>query len=224
MGIIDAFIQFSPTLLEGIKDTLYMSFVTLLIAYFFGTFFGITLYVTARDGIATMSVVNKFLGSIINALRSIPFIILMVMLIPLTRQIIGTAIGTTAAIVPLSFAATPFIARIVEVSLNEIDKGVIDAALSMGATKLQIIIKVIIPESIPSLIRGSAIVIINLIGLSAMAGAIGAGGLGHLAIRYGHQRGQSDIMFIIVLVIIVLVAIIQFLLDFLAKKIDKKNI
>jgi D-methionine transport system permease protein len=171
---------------------------------------GILLCVTDPSGIAPRSALNQVLSRVVNILRSFPFIILMILLFPLSRIIVGTSIGTVATIVPLSIAAAPFVARIIETALKEVDPGVIQAARAMGSTNSQIILKVMIPEALPSLISGITLTIINLIGYSAMAGAIGGGGLGDLAIRYGYQRFRSDIMIAAVVIILVMVELIQF--------------
>jgi D-methionine transport system permease protein len=173
---------------------------------------GILLTVTSPEeqgGIIPLPILNSVLSRIVNVLRSFPFIILMILLFPLSRLLIGTSIGTTATIVPLSIAAAPFVARVIETALKEVDPGVVQAARAMGSTNLQIIRKVLIPEALPSLVSGVTLTIINLIGYSAMAGAIGGGGLGDLAIRYGYQRFRGDIMFVAVIIILVLVEIIQ---------------
>lgn len=164
---------------------------------------------------------NQFLEIIINTLRSFPFIILMICLFPLSRIIVGTTIGSTAAIVPLSISAAPFVARMVEGALNEIDKGLIEAASSMGANNRTIIFKVMIPETLPHIIHGITVTVISLIGFSAMAGSIGAGGLGDLAIRFGYQRFKTDIMLYSVVVIIILVQILQSFGNYLAKKFSR---
>lgn len=220
--LFNVFMDFRGVLLEGIMETLYMTFFSVAIAYVIGLPLGIFLYITQPDGIMPQKIANTLLSSVINIIRSIPFLIIIIILIPMTRAIIGTGIGSTAAIVPLVFAAAPFIARMVEQSLNELDKGVIDAARAMGATKMQIILKVMIPESIPSLIRGLAITTIMLISFSAMAGAVGAGGLGRIAIRYGYQRFMTDVMVLAIIIIVSIVGIIQFLFNTIAKKIDHR--
>ncbi|MBQ5780973.1 MAG: ABC transporter permease subunit [Spirochaetaceae bacterium] len=171
---------------------------------------GIILCVTGENSIISPKpILNQIISRIVNVLRSFPFIILMVLLFPLSRIIIGTSIGTAATLVPLSIAAAPFVARIVETALNEVDSGLILAAKAMGSTKMQIIFKVLIPEALPSLVSGVTLTIINLIGYSAMAGAIGGGGLGDLAIRYGYQRNIPNVMIVSVIVILVLVELIQ---------------
>lgn len=216
-------LEFLPELVQGTRDTLYMTLVSTLFAYALGLPMGIFVVVTSQTGIAPNQPVNTVLGWIINLGRSIPFIILMVALIPFTRLLVGKTIGSTAAIVPLVVAAVPFVARLVETSLEELDNSVVESAVSMGATGWQIIRKVMLPECIPSLIRGVSITTITLIGYSAMAGAVGGGGLGDLAVRYGYHRYRQDVMLITVILLVVLVAVIQFALGFFAKKIDKRN-
>ncbi|MEN6524330.1 MAG: methionine ABC transporter permease, partial [Anaerolineaceae bacterium] len=170
----------------------------------------------------SLPIANQVIGTIVNMARSLPFIILLVLVIPFTRMVVGTTIGATAAIVPLSLAAIPFFARIAETSLREVDKGLIEAAQAMGCTTWQIIVKVLIPESISSLILGVALTIISLIGYSAMAGAIGGGGLGDLAIRYGYQRTETEVMIATVVLLIAVVQGIQLFGDKLAQKLSKQ--
>ena len=169
-----------------------------------------------------MPAFNAVLGTVINALRSVPFIILLVAIIPFTRLVVGTSIGTAAAVVPLTLAVAPFIARIVETSLREVDKGLIEAAQSMGATNLQIVMKILLPEAMPGIVSGLTISIIALIGYSAMAGAIGGGGLGDLGIRYGYQRFMPEVMWTVVLILIVLVQGIQMIGDWIVRQISHK--
>lgn len=207
-----------PSLLE----TLYMVSVSTIFSLIIGFPLGILLVITDKDNIWEKPLFNKVLGSVINVLRSFPFIILMILLFPLSRLLIGKTIGTTATIVPLSVAAAPFVARIIEGSLREVDKGVIESSLAMGATVSQIIKRVLIPESLPSIILGITLTIINLIGYSAMAGAIGGGGLGDLAIRFGYYGFQTDIMIAAVFVIVVLVQGVQFLGNYISLKVNKK--
>lgn len=193
-------------------ETLSMVFASTLFSLVLGLPLGILLCITgpeAQGGIIPKPVLNNVLGRIVNVLRSFPFIILMILLFPLSRIIVGTSIGTTATIVPLSIAAAPFVARIIETAVKEVDPGVIQAARAMGSTTMQIIKKVLIPEAMPSLVSGITLTIINLIGYSAMAGAIGGGGLGDLAIRYGYQRFRPDVMLVSVIVILVLVEVVQ---------------
>ena len=207
-------------------QTLIMVFFSSVFATVIGLPVGILLSITRsvdQGGILPCKGVNIVLGKIVNVLRSFPFIILMIVLLPLSRLILGTGIGTAATIVPLSIAASPFVARVVESALNEVDEGVIQAARAMGSTNTEIIFKVMIPESLPSLISGFTLTIINLIGYSAMAGALGGGGLGDLAIRYGYQRFRTDIMIESIVVIIVLVEIVQTLGNYLSKRISAKR-
>jgi len=221
-NLINTFIDFRFILWEGLLETLYMTFASVTLAYAIGLPMGVLLVVTQANHLWPNRVVHTILSGIVNTVRSVPFIILIVLLIPFTRLLIGSAIGTNAAIVALVIAAAPFIARMVETALNELDAGVIDAAKSMGATNFQIIRKVMLPESIPSLIRGFSITTILLMSYSAMAGAVGAGGLGRIAIRYGYQRFQTDVMLLAVVIIVVIVAILQFCFNRLAAKIDKR--
>ena len=210
----------SNLLLKSTAETFYMLGVSALIAAVVGIPLGILLVVTEKNGILACRLLNKPLAFIINMIRSIPFIILMVAIIPLTRLIAGTSIGTTAAIVPLTIAAIPYTARMVETSIREVPFGLIEAAESMGASPFQIIKKVLIPEALPSIIENITVVVVTLIGSSAMAGTIG--GLGDLAIRYGYQRFQADVMVATILVLIVVVQLIQFIGSNLAKKANKK--
>ena len=199
--------------LAGIStlQTLEMVLFSTLFSMVIGFPLGVLLYSTNSMGITPRPILNQVLSRIVNVLRSFPFIILMILLFPLSRLILGTSIGTTATIIPLSIAAAPFVARLVETALLEVDPGMIQAARAMGSTNSQIIYKVLIPESMPSLVSGITLTIINLIGYSAMAGTIGGGGLGDLAIRYGYQRFRPDVMAASVVVIIVMVEVIQFI-------------
>lgn len=209
-------------LMKSLAETLYMLSVSALIAALIGIPLGILLVVTEKNGILSCPMLNKPLAFIINMIRSIPFIILMVAIIPLTRLIAGTSIGTTAAIVPLTLAAIPYTARMVETSIREIPSGLIEAAESMGASPIQIIRKVLIPEALPSVIQNMTVVIVSLIGSSAMAGTIGGGGLGDLAIRYGYQRFQADVMIATIVILVVIVQLMQFTGNYLSKKANKK--
>ncbi len=191
-------------------ETLLMVFFSTLFAILIGFPLGVLLNVTNKYGITPKPLFNLILSRIIDVLRSFPFVILMIVLLPLTRLILGTAIGTAATIIPLSIAAAPFVARITETALNEVDPGVVQAARAMGSTNAQIIWKVLIPEAMPSVVSGITLTVINLISYSAMAGTLGGGGLGDLAIRYGYQRFRTEIMIAAVIVIIIMVAIIQF--------------
>jgi len=208
---------------ENTLDTLFMTFGSAVLAYVIGLPLGIWLSVTDKNGLRPNRTVQACLGWVVNIGRSFPFIILMLVLIPVSRAVVGTMIGPKAAIVSLTVAAAPFIARLVESSLAEIDRGVVEAAKSMGASDWQIIYKVLLPESIPSLVRGASITVIPLIGYSAMAGAVGAGGLGDVAIRYGYHRYQPDMMVITVVLLVIIVQIIQSAFNLCAKLIDKRN-
>ena len=196
-----------------IGETILMVLASTSIAGVIGGALGLALYYMANERLSEhagrLSIVKKVADRVINTLRSFPFIILMVLVLPLSRLIVGTSLGTVAAIVPLSVAALPFVARIVESSLSEIDSGVLDAAIASGATKARILFAILVPEALPSLISGLTLTMINLVGYSAMAGVIGGGGLGDLAIRYGYQRFRTDIMIAAVLSIIILVEGVQ---------------
>ena len=209
-------------LLPALGQTIYMVVVSMIIATVIGVPLGVLLHTTGKGQILEAPLVNKVLGTVVNIIRSIPFIILMVAIIPLTRLLVGTAIGTTAAMVPLVIAAVPFIGRQVETSLKEVPYGLVEAAESMGATPFHIIGKVLLPESMSSIVAQLTTVIINLVGESAMAGAIGGGGLGDLAIRYGYQRFRPDVMLATVIVLVVLVQLVQFGGNRLAKHLDKR--
>lgn len=209
-------------LLQPTLETIYMVAMSSLVASVIGFPIGVLLVVTEKDGLYEKPKLNRVLSGIVNVSRSFPFIILMILLFPLSRWIVGTTIGTTATVVPLSIGAAPLVGRIVESSLKEVDKGVLEAVIAMGTPKL-IIIKVMIMESLPSLILGMTLAVISIIGYSAMAGAIGGGGLGDLAIRYGFHRFQTDVMIASVLVIVILVQGIQFLGNSLANNILKNR-
>ena len=204
-------------------ETLQMVGFATILATILGLPLGILLTTTAPKHILEQPVLNRILGAIVNLGRSIPFIILMVAIIPFTRRVVGTSIGTTAAIVPLTVAAIPFVARLVEGALREVDIGVIEAAESMGASPPQIIRKVMIPEALPGLVLAITLTAVNLVGYSAMAGAVGGGGLGDLAIRYGYQRFRGDIMLQTVVILVVLVQGIQMIGDKIAHKLDHRN-
>lgn len=209
-------------MLQGIQETVFMVAVATTIAAIIGIPLGITLVTTSRGHILENRFINQILGTIVNIIRSIPFIILMVAIIPLTRIIAGTSIGTTAACVPLTIVAIPFLSRLVETSIRDVDFGLVEAAESMGATPFQIIRKVLIPEALPTIINNITVLIVNLIGASAMAGAIGGGGLGDIAIRYGYQRFRADVMLATIIILIVGVNLIQACGDFASRKKNKK--
>lgn len=214
--------EYGTVLTDGVWDTLFMVVVSTVFAYLIGVPLGVALIVTQPQGIRPHRGVYRVLDWIVNIGRSIPFIILMVAVMPFTRLVVGTTIGVKGAIPPLVISAAPFIARMVETSLAEVDAGVVEAAQSMGASRLQIVWKVYLPEAVPSLILGASISIITLLGYTAIAGAVGAGGLGDLAIRYGYQRNVPSMMLATVVLIIVLVQIIQSLFSWLSTKMDKR--
>lgn len=223
LEVISAFwSEYGGILLTGTRDTLVMVLISTLFAYLLGLPLGVALTVTQPHGICPSKTVNQILGWIVNIGRSVPFIILMVAIMPFTKLVVGTKIGVKGAIVPLVVSAAPFIARMVETSLAEVDAGVVEAAQSMGASRLQIVWKVYLPEAVPSLILGASISIITILGYTAIAGAVGAGGLGDLAIRYGYQRRVPEMMWVTVIFIIVLVQIIQSLFSWLSTKLDKR--
>ena len=211
-----------PLLSKALGETVYMVVVSMIIATIIGVPLGVLLHTTSKGQILESLAVNRIVGAIVNAVRSIPFIILLVAIIPFTRLLVGSAIGTTAAMVPLVIAAIPFIGRQVETSLKEVPFGLVEAAQSMGATPAQIIWKVLLPESMSSIVAQLTTVIISLVGESAMAGAVGGGGLGDLAIRYGYQRFRPEIMLATVVILIVLVQLVQFVGNTLAKRLDKR--
>ncbi len=206
----------------GILETLYMTLVSSLFAYIIGIPLGILLILTGQNGLRPMRILNTTLNIIVNVGRSIPFIILLITLLPFTRFLIGTTIGSNAIVVPLVIAAAPFIARLVESSLKEVDAGVIEAGRSMGATNTQIIVKILLKEARPSLLVGSAIAVTTILSYSAMAGFVGAGGLGNIAIQYGYYRYETDIMLITVVLLVVIVQILQEVGMRLAKYFDKR--
>jgi len=209
-------------LIRSLWETILMTVASGVISLVAGLPLGLALVVTARGGIAENLWINRGLGAVINGFRSVPFIILLVALIPLTRLIVGTALGTWAAIVPLAIAATPYYARIAEVSLREVDRGLIDAVRAMGGNCWTIIREVLVPEALPGIVAGFTVTQVTLIGASAMAGAIGAGGLGDLAIRYGYQRFETSVMVAVVAVLIVLVCGIQWFGDRLVARLDRR--
>lgn len=210
-------------LLEGIRDTLYMTLASTLLGYVFGLPMGILLAVTDKEGICPNAFCYKVLDVIANIVRSIPFLILLILLIPFTRALVGKSYGSTATIVPLVIAAVPFIARMVESSVKEVDRGVIEAARSMGAGNFTIIVKVLLVEARTSLIVGSTIALGTILGYSAMAGTVGGGGLGDIAIRYGYHRYQADIMIVTVILLIILVQIFQTVGMKVASHLDKRK-
>ncbi|EPY07317.1 ABC transporter integral membrane protein [Paenibacillus alvei TS-15] len=218
----DSIIQLLPDLGKAFVQTLYMVGISLFAAIILGLPIGILLFVTDKGLFLENAFTKNVLGFIVNMIRSIPFIILLVTLLPLTKLIVGSTIGPTAASVSLSIAAIPFFARLVETALREIDKGVIEAAISIGATPWMIIKEVLLPEAKPGIIQGVNITAISLVAYSAMAGTVGGGGIGDLAIRFGYYRYDNTVMFTTVIILICLVQIIQYGGDFIAKKVDKR--
>ena len=210
-------------ILKGIQETLYMTLLSTLMGYVIGLPMGVLLAVSDKDGLKPNRVLYRILDVIANIVRSIPFLILLILLIPFTRMIVGKSYGSTATVVPLVIAAGPFIARMVESSLKEVDEGVIEAARSMGASNLRIIVKVLLVEARTSLINGATIAVGTILGYSAMAGPIGGGGLGDIAIRYGYHRYQADIMIVTVVLLVILVQIFQMVGTTLANRLDKRR-
>ena len=214
--------EYGTLLLEGTRDTLIMVGLSTVFAYLIGLPLGVLLSITQPHGIWPHKWFNRVLGWIINVGRSLPFIILMIAIMDFTKLIVGTKMGVPGAIVPLVVSAAPFIARMVETSLAEVDAGVVEAAQSMGASTFQIIWKVYLPEAKPSLVLGGAISIVTILGYTAIAGTVGAGGLGDIAVRYGHQRFITSVMWVTVVILIVMVQVVQSLFNWLSKKIDKR--
>lgn len=207
---------------SGIWETLYMTIVSTVFAYLFGIPLGVILYISDSKGICNNRIINFIVGVTVNLVRSVPFLILLVAILPFTRWIVGTTIGSTATIVPLVIAATPFVARMVESSLKEVDLGVIEAAKAMGSSVLQIIFKVLLPEARPSLLVGCTISLATILSYSAMAGFVGGGGLGAIAINYGYYRYQADVMWITVVLLVVIVQLFQEIGLRLVSKVDKR--
>ncbi len=218
--------MFTPQMLElfgiGILESLYMTLGSTLLAYLFGLPLGLLLSVTDKEGIYPIRWLNAILGFLVNMLRSVPFIILLVAIIPFTRSVVGTSIGSTATIVPLVVSAVPFVARMVESSIKEVNAGVIEAAQAMGTPTLKIVTKVLVPEAKPSLLTGAAIAVTTILGYSAMAGFVGGGGLGTIAINYGYYRYQTDVMLVTVALLILIVQIFQEVGMRIARKADKR--
>ncbi len=215
--------EITNMIIEGTWATLYMTLASTILGYVFGLPMGILLAVTDKEGLAPNAAVYKVLDVIANIVRSIPFLILLILIIPFTRLLVGQSYGSTATVVPLVIAAIPFIARMVESSIKEVDPGVIEAARSMGASNMQIVTRVILVEARTSLITGATIAIGTILGYSAMSGCVGGGGLGDIAIRYGYYRYQTNIMIVTVILLIVLVQVFQTIGMFLASKLDKRK-
>ncbi len=223
MDYVSNFIsQYGALFAQGTVDTLVMTLASTLFAYIIGVPLGVLLVITAKDGLWPQRALNTVLGWVVNVGRSIPFIILLVAIIPFTRVVVGTSLGVPGAIVPLTVAAIPFVGRMVEQSLAEVDGGLVEAAQSFGANTWQIVCKVMLRESLPSLVRGASITVITLFGYTAMAGAVGAGGIGDIAIRYGYQRYLGDVMIASIVLCIVLVQVFQSIGDLVARLVDKR--
>lgn len=217
----------SQTILSLLPDatfeTIYMVVISSLLAILVGLPLGTLLYITRKKNILEQPAIHHILSTVVNMTRSIPFVILMIAVIPFTRLLVGSSIGTNAAIVPLSLAAMPFLARVVENALLEVNTGLIEAAIAMGASVWQIILKILLPEALPNIINGLTLTVISLIGYSAMAGAVGGGGLGDLAIRYGYERFDARVMLITIVIMIVLVQLVQFTGDKMAKRLAHRR-
>ena len=221
--VISAFwAEYGNVLVDGVWDTLVMTGVSTLFAYVIGLPLGVALILTRPQGIRPHRSLYAVLDWIVNIGRSVPFIILIVVLLPFTRMVVGTAVGVKGAIVPLVISAAPFIARMVETSLSEVDAGVVEAAQSMGASTFQIVRKVYLPEAMPSLVLGGAISIVTILAYTAIAGTVGAGGLGDIAVRYGHQRNIRSVMWVTVVFLIIFVQVIQWVFNWWARRIDKR--
>lgn len=208
--------------LDATLDTLWMVALSAAIATLIGLPLGVFLATSGRGELFAAPATNRALGFVVNATRSTPFIILVVAIIPLTRFLVGTSIGTKAAIVPLTIAAAPFVARLVEGAIREVDAGLVEAARAMGASPLQIVLKVLVPEALPAIVLSLTLAIVSLLGFSAMVGAVGGGGLGDLGIRYGYQRFMPDVMALVVVVLIVLVQLVQSTGDRLSRRLNKR--
>jgi len=216
-------INLKAALAKAFAETAYMSGISLLIAVIAGGALGLFLYVTNSPLFVRNRLVNQTAGIIINITRSIPFMILLVLLLPLSKLVVKTSIGPSAVVLPLSIAAVAFFARLSDASFSDVNQGVIEAAVSTGASKIKVVFQILLPEALPSLVRNITVTAVSLIGFSAMAGTVGGGGIGDLAIRYGYQRYQTDVMFICVALLIVLVQGIQLLGDLIANRLDKKR-
>lgn len=218
--LIPNVVNLYPEMIKALFETLYMVFVSGIVSTLIGFPIGVTLVVTRKGGILENKIINNILGKIINTLRSIPFIILLAAIMPITRLVVGTTIGTLGALVPLIFSSTPFVARQIESVILDIDSGVIEAAQSMGSSPIEIIYRVMLPEALTGIVYAITITTISLIGLSAMAGTVGGGGLGDFAIRYGYQYFQTDVMIVTVIILLILVNIVQGFGDILLKKLS----
>ena len=220
--MFDNIINLQEDILVAIGETGYMVFISLIFAVVIGGILGVLLFTTSNSLFIKNKVTNQIIGVILNIIRSIPFLIFMIFLLPLSKVIVGTKIGSEAVVVPLSIASIAFFARLAEASFADINIGVIEAAIVSGAHKLTIIFKILIPEALPSLIKNITVTAISILGFSAMAGLVGGGGVGDLAYRYGYQRYQTDIMLVCVIILIVLVQLIQFVGDIISQRVNKK--
>ncbi|ETX09928.1 methionine ABC transporter permease [Marinomonas ushuaiensis DSM 15871] len=209
-------------LISALGQTILMVLIAGLVGFIFGIPLGVLLHLTKKSGLLDNKILNKVLGTVVNIGRSIPFIILLVAIIPFTRFVVGSSIGTAAAIVPLAIAAIPFIARLIEGALLEVPSGLVEAAQAMGAKPKQIILKVLLPEALPGIINAVTITLVTLVGYSAMAGTVGGGGLGDVGIRYGYQRFDAAVMMMTIVILVLLVQIIQSLGDYLVKRVDHR--
>ena len=220
--MIQNILKVKGDILASLGQTFYMVVISVVIGIILGTLIGLVLYTTENPLFVRKRIVNRIVGAIINVVQSVPFLILMVLLLPLSKLVVGTKIGSKAVLVPISIAAVAFFARVSEASFTDVSKGVIEAFISTGASKAKVIVKILIPEALPSLVRNITVTTVAILGFSAMAGLVGGGGLGDLAYRYGYQRYQSEIMIICVLILIVLVQGIQALGEWGVKKVSKK--
>ena len=222
--VVNAFIaEYGELLAEGTLSTIVMVLVPTAISYVLGLALGVVLYLTAPGSLRPMPVLSAVLGWVVNILRSFPFIVLMVFIIPFTRLVMGTASGLAGIIPPLVLSASPFIARMIEQSLAEVPRESVEAVEACGASVPRIVFSALLPEALPSIVRGVAVVLISVLGYTAIAGAVGAGGLGDIAIRYGYQRFQGDVMIVSVVLCVVLVQVVQTLGDVIARKVDKRK-
>jgi len=210
-------------MLTATKETLYMTIISIIATFVLGLILGLLLFLTGKDGLLENKLSNTFLAAFINIFRSIPFMILIILLIPFTTIIVGSMLGSNAALPALIVGAAPFFARMVEIGLREIDKGVIEAAKAMGASTITIILKVLIPEALPAILSGITVTTIAIVGYTAMAGVIGGGGLGNLAYMEGYQRGNNDVTFVATVIILIIVFVIQIFGDIFTRKIDKRG-
>lgn len=221
--MLDNIINLRSDIFQALSDTAFMVISSLIIAVIIGGFLGLLLFSTTNSFFIKNKIINKLLSIVLNIIRSVPFLILMIFLLPLSKLIVGTKIGSEAVVVPLSIASIAFFARLAEASFSDVSKGVIEASIASGARIGTIIVKILIPEALPSLIKNITVTAISVLGFSAMAGLVGGGGLGDLAYRYGYQRYQTDVMLVCVVILIILVQIIQWAGDDLSEKLNKKN-